>query len=303
MKIIALVVGLVLGILLMTGLIIPVTDSALTTAGEEVTLTNTSPIVLREAKDGDILICVRETVDDVTTDNWTLNGEAVIGPTGASDTWNIGIMSDGVYVSINSPSNPAIGSWYAMDATTIAPNYLGGGGTPTAFVFDDGNITIYTSYGTESPYEVVTKPYTWGYVVCPYGEGEYCAPLAGGVGIVKANTDIILCGAYTTGDLDTMYYHYNGVDYVSNSAYSMVQNVTRTLHDGMTDIYDATVSVTISDGVDNETFTPYRILVPYEVTGHSTSGANYALLTAIPIVGLIVLIAYAAYSIRGREFD
>lgn len=306
MKIISLVVGLTVGVLLMVGLVSPVVADGQATAGNEITLKNESPIVLREIENGDVLECVRTVTDGVATDAWTLNGEPVVGPTGSADTWNVGLISDGIYLSVNAAGNAAVGGWVAMDvATPSGTNYLAGGtnGSHYGIVARDGTITIYSGYGGESPYTIVTKNYTWGYVVCPYGEGEYCAPIAGGVGLVKNPDQVILCGAYTSGELDTMYYYKGGQTYVSNTAYTMTANITTAIHTGTTDIYDATVSVAMTDGTNTETFTPYRILVPYEVTGHATSGANYALLGAIPIVAFIALIAFAAFAVRGRMDD
>lgn len=288
----AVVVSAILGVILLVTVVAPIVSDGQTTTGDPITLTNNSPIVLREIENGDVLECVRTVTDGTTTDAWTLNGEAVVGPTGSADTWNVGLMSDGLYLSVNAAGNAAVGSWYAMDATTPSPNYLSGGvsGSHYGIVAMDGAITIYGNYGSESQNTVTTKSYTWGYVVCPYGEGEYCAPVAGGVGIVKDPNQVILCGAYTTGDFDTMYYYKDGQTYVSNTAYTMTANITTAVHTGTTDIYDATVSVAMADGTDTETFTPYRILVPYEVTGHATSGSLYSMLGVIPIVVAIGIV-------------
>lgn len=289
----AVIVSAILGVILLVTVVAPIVSDGQTTTGDPITLTNDSPIVLREIKNGDVLECVRTVTDGTATDLWTLNGEAVVGPTGSADTWNVGLMSDGLYLSVNAASNAAVGSWYAMDDTTPSASYLSGGGSNGAhygIVAMDGAISVYGAYGSESQVTITTKNYTWGYVVCPYGEGEYCAPIAGGVGIVKDPNQVILCGAYTTGDFDTMYYYKDGQTYVSNTAYTMTANITTAVHTGTTDIYDATVSVGMTDGTDTETYTPYRILVPYEVAGHATSGSLYSMLGVIPIVVAIGIV-------------
>lgn len=297
-RIIELTVGIVVALVVFSAILMPVISNAQTNNGDPITLTNDSPVVLREVKPGDVLIGTRSTVDGVTDDVWTLNGETVVGPTGGADRWNVGIMSDGLYVQINAPANSAMGIRYSMTTATPTVVYMSGGSGSATHSFTFGEDTISVVASTADPVEV---PYTWAYVMCPYGEGEYCAPIAGGVGIVKDPNQVILCGAYTSGDLDTMYYYKDGQTYVSNTDYTMTADITTAVHEGTTDIYDATVSVAMTDGTNTETFTPYRILVPYEVTGHADSGAIYDMLGVIPILiiaGLIVGIVGVAISRR-----
>jgi len=283
----AVLVSAILGVILLVTVVAPIVSDGQTTTGDPITLTNDSPVVLREVEPGDVLIVTRSTVDGVTDDVWTLNGEPVVGPTGGADRWNVGIMSDGVYLQVNAPANSAIGVRYDMTATTPNATYLSGGGGSASYTFTFNEDTIVLTSGGNT---LGTYSYTWAYVMCPYGEGEYCAPIAGGVGIVKDPNQVILCGAYTSGDLDTMYYYKDGQTYVSNTDYTMTANITTAVHTGTTDIYDATVSVDMTDGTNTETFTPYRILVPYEVTGHATSGSLYSMLGVIPIVVAIGIV-------------
>lgn len=302
-KVIGLVLVLVIGATLVGGLLAPTVGAIQTNVGDEITKINESPIVLREAKENDILTITRTVVDGATTDTLRLNGEIATGPTGAADTWNVGVLSDGFYIQINAAANSAVGTYYRMDATTPAINYLSGGGTNGAsygIEFKEGVITIYGSYGTENQTTITTAPYTWAYVVCPYGEGKYCAPIAGGVGYVSDAKDVILCGAYASGELDTMYYYKGGTTYLSNTAYIMTVDIQTALTGGTTDIYTATTSVAVSDGTNTETFTPYRVLLPYEVTGHATSGAYYAMFGVIGLLGIVLLVTIAASAIRSK---
>ena len=301
-KITGFVIALVLGAIMVGGMLAPTVAGIQTTIGTDITLTNDTTVVLREAQPDDVFTLTRIYTDNVAKDTLALNGEEVLGPTGGGDAWNVGLLSDGIYLQIAGATSTSMGLYYYMSDATPLTKYLSGNGVDRhyALTFDGGNITLYADYGLETQSIIAQKPYTWAYVACPYGEGEYSASISGGVGIVKADTDIIVCGAYTTGELDTMYYHYNGGDYVSNSAYDMTMNVSKSLHAGTTDIYDATVSVTISEGADDETFTPYRILVPYQVQGHATSGPAYVMFGVLTLLAIVMLVVIAANAVKGK---
>jgi hypothetical protein len=59
----------------------------------------------------------------------------------------------------------------------------------------------------------------------------------------------------------------------------------------------------MSDGADTETFTPYRILVPYEISGHATSGSMYDMLGVIPLLVTIGLILGVVGVIASRRLE
>lgn len=291
------VAGLVIAVVLLSSVLVPVISSTLVTAGDEVTLTNNTAIVLREIEDGDVLKCERTKLTETTqSDVWTLNDEIITSLSGTSITWNTGIMSDAVYMQINGASNSAAGTFYDVTRATPSTQYFGappsaeiGSTTATTFTFSNGEVVVVFGENT-----MLTKPYTWGYVVCPNEDGEYSAAVSGGTGMVTNTNEITLCGAYTSGENDTMYTYHNGTSYVSNTDYTIDVSIETEIHDGTTDIYDATVSVDIGD----ETFTPYRILVPYEVSGHADSGAMYSLLNIIPLlvtVGILMGIVTAVF--------
>lgn len=277
----AVVVSAILGVILLVTVVAPIVTEGQSSVGPAVTLTNDSTFVLKEADSGDVLKNVRTTVDETRTDAWTFNNTAIVGPSSGGTNWTVGIMSDSVYLTINAPDNASAGSWLYMDGSG-SYHYFGS----VTVTFTDTEIQIDTGSDATS----ANVDYTWAYVICPYEEGEYIAPALGGTGYVSKATDVLLCGFYSTGELDTMYYYHNGQNYVSTDGYSMVTNVDLTLHEGTTDIYDATVSVTVADGTDSETFTPYRIFVPYEVTGHAASGSLYSMLGIIPIVVAIGIV-------------
>lgn len=302
-NILTLVITLTLGVILAGSLLMPVISNAQDNLGDPITLTNDSPIVLREAHEGDVLKVVRSVSNDTTTDTWTLNGDVCLGPTGSADTWNVGVMSDGIYLSINSPSNGAIGAWLNIPDNGNLTNLSGvSNGVAQSYQITFNADTMVLENVTATPITIATCPYSWAYVLCPYGEGEYCAAMPNGAGLVKDPNQIILSGLYYTGELDTTYC-YNSVAFVGKTDYSMTANITTALHEGTSDIYDANVTVTITDGTDSETFTPYRILVPYEVSGHATAGAAYSLLGAIPVMVIIGLVLAATTAIMVKRDD
>lgn len=289
------IVTLAVVVICVATIMMPVIGDAQQTA-TPTTITNTTSIVLREAESGDVLECVSIYDSDsaTRTDTWSLNDEVITNLTGPDVSWNVGIMSDGVYMQINASTNLAIGTYYDMTASTPSVKNMTGASSEhpsrtTVFEFGDSSIT-YTLLLGEEIYTTTSYNYTWGYVVCPYDDGEYCAAVSGGVGYVSEESEIVLCGAYTTGALDTMYYYKDGTTYVSNTNYTMAADIDLELTSGYTDIYTATVSVDMTDGDSTETFTPFRILLPYEVEGHAASGAAYSLYGAIPIIVIAAIV-------------
>ena len=299
-NIMSIMVVALVGAVILTGFL-PVLGATQDNIGEPITLKNNSNIVLREVVEGDVLAVERTVIAENTfKDVWTLNDDEITTLSGTTVTWNVGIISDGIYMQINSASNAA-GSYYKMNQTTPSAQYFGvtstvvGSSTITSFTFANGEVTVNYAGATS------TVSYTWGYVVCNLEDGSYYSAETGGVGICKKASDLILCGAYTSGELDTMYSYVNGVGYVSNSAYTMTVDADLTKHAGTTDIYDITTSVVMSDGANDETFTPYRVFLPYEVTGHQTVGAMYDIYGLIPLIVTVGLLMFAITAILIRR--
>lgn len=286
---IGLIIGFLVGAIILASFV-PIFVNVQNESGEEITLVNESSFVLKEVDNGDVLKNVRTTVDNVRTDAWSLNDTSIIGPSSGGTNWTVGIMSDSVYMQINAPDNASAGSWLYMDGTGTY-HYFGN----ITVTFTDTEIQIDTGNVDTS----ANVNYSWAYVICPYEDGEYIAPSLGGTGYVSQATDVLLCGYYSTGELDTMYYYHDGNSYVSTDGYSMSTNIDLVLHPGTSDIYDATVSVTVTDGTDSETFTPYRIFVPYEVTGHATKGVMFDIFGLLPLVaGVGLLMSAVVYFLR-----
>lgn len=303
-NLLTLAITLTVGIILAGSLLMPVISDAQKDIGEPITLNNSSTIVLREVQEGDELICVRTVgADSSVTDVWTLNGDILTNIAGSTLAWNVGLISDAWYMQIYTSTSVAGAAW-KMNVTNPTSGQIDFGGLSeagtytTTFKVEDGNITYISRTGSEQ-----SLPYTWGYVVCNFEDGQYYSAESNGVGICKNSDDLILCGAYTSGALDTMYYSINGTDYVGNSDYTMTVNAATALHTGTTDIYDITVSVDMTDGENTENFTPYRIYLPYEVTGHATAGAAYDLLGALPIMVIIGLVLAASAAIFVKRDD
>lgn len=292
---IGVVMTVLIGVILIGTVLAPTVEGIQKTAGDEITLTNNSAIVLREMQIGDVLQC---TVIDANNDTWTLNGEPITNLSQSTVTWNVGIISDGIYLQINSGANSSSGSFYDMALETPTVNYLNGTtpGTTYTFTAEEDDIVVVGN-------STIRYPYTWGYVVCTYEDGQYYSAESTGSGICSSADDLILCGTYTSGELDTAYAYRNGQTYVSNTAYSMSIPYELSLHEGTTDIYDIDVTVTMTDGTNTETFTPYRIYLPYEVTGHEASGAEYTLYGVVIVLFVIVVFMVAVRALMTRERD
>ena len=299
-----LLVGFLIGAVILASLV-PIFINVQNISGDEITLENDTAIVLREAEDGDVLKCERTVITQETTfsDVWSLNNEQITDIGASFLSWNVGIISDSIYLQITpGTSSPVSGIAYDMTKATPTRMNVGAGDLPAESVatwtatFNDGTITITDRFGTSTEYA-----YTWAYVVCNVEDGQYYSAETSGVGICKTADDLILCGAYTTGEFDTMYYYHEGQSYVSNSAYTISVTNQTSLHEGTTDIYDISVEVGISDGNDTETFTPYRIFLPYEVSGHASEGALYSIIGILPLVAGVGLLMGAVYYFISRR--
>lgn len=295
-----LLVGFLIGAVILASMV-PIFINVQNISGDEVTLKNDSDTVLKSIDDGDVFkLTSTRNADSTKTDVWTINDETITNVGGDAFSWTVGLISDAMYVRIQSTNNASSGAVTLMSSTSGTEQYITAGTTEGTYVwtwtFANGVMTYVDRAGTE-----VTAPYTWGYVACPLEDGEYYSAEANGVGICSSADDLILCGGYTTGSLDTMYAYHNGEKYVSVSSYTMTVNTTTELHDGTTDIYDITVTVDISDGENTENFTPFRIYLPYEVTGHASGGALYSIIGILPLIAGVGLLMGAVYYFISRR--
>lgn len=294
-NVLTLAITLTIGVILAGSLLMPVISDAQDTI-EPITKTNDTAVLLRPAESGDVL---KATYDASTGWIWSLNDTVIEGVGDNSITWNTYIISDAAYLS----GRGATG--WASSITLFDTNPTGNVGYGNSSYSDEITITFADGAMTfEGPVASpltfpTTVDYTWAYVICPEIEATYCAAVDGGSAYVKSTNDVILCGVYTTGENDCSYYMKNGEATVIGGDYTINVNQNMVLTDGTNDIYTDTISVDIGD----ENFTPFRIFVPYEVSGHATSGATISLLGALPIMVIIGLVLAATSAIFTRRND
>ena len=299
-NILTLAITLTIGVILAGSLMMPVISEAQKDIGPITIVNNDTNVLLRPAEPGDILAV--EFSDDKWV--WSLNGEEVVGVGDQSIYWDSFVISDACYIS----GRDAGATWAAtLTAFTVNPTSSTGGYTnksypepPSTITFGTDTITITGNNGSiwQSGTDLVL-PYTWAYVICPEVDATYKAASANGSGYVSSTDDLILCGVYTSGDNDCSYIYKNGTGEIFGANYTYEVTQTLALKEGTTDIYETSVSVAIGD----ETFTPYRIFVPYQISGHIAGGPEYELLGVIPIIVIIGLVLAAIGAIVSKRND
>lgn len=286
MKIISLVVGLTVGVLLMVGLVSPVVADGQTTAGDEITKTN-------QVYQGYYIVPDDNYELTISSAGWVANGVTL-----TNQNYRQLIFSDNFVLQVNTNTDET-SFGYIMDKTLTNPKYLYVAGEASYTVtFANNSITVTKSGQSEAFY---TNTYGWAFAACsaemPDAWGTITRIGETNAYIMDEN-QVYLSGYYYTGENRTFYSYHNGTLY--SGTYEGSVELVKSITSGTTDIY------TLSEctvNVGDESFTPYLTLVPISVTGHATSGANYALLKAIPIVAFIALIAFAAFAVRGRMND
>lgn len=309
-KLVMISIAAVIGIIVLGSVLMPILDDAKETAGAEIVKTNTGTgHTFKEMVSGDVLRCDSDYNSGSRVNTWTLNGEPVLNEGMPSLTWDWGIVSDVYYLNVNDSSNASVGSGSSITDTPGSATYYSAAVASVpirAFTWtmgDNGVLTIVRYDGdtasTPTEYEC-----TWAYVVSTVEDGAYMSAQATTNSYFAKldSKDVILAGNYTTGDFDTGYYYgKDGVLTVLNSSYTGTVNFTQDLTDGTTDIYDTKLTVTITDGTDSEEFSPYRALVPYQVSGHESSGSAYQIYGAIPVlIVAAILLGIAGLVIRSR---
>ena len=286
-NILTLVITLVVGVILAGSLLVPVLNDAQSTIGPDVTYTsvNLNP----NPGNFDALTTSTDIEYTISTDGITYNGDSM--------TWNrtlnrgILIYSDAGYITVktdDSPS-PAVVVYNITDSTI----------TNTTLTVP---VTISVSNGAVVAGETTLFEFTKGFYnvneggkyACVYNLNNYTqSPY------IKSDLDVISYGMYTTGENDTYYEYVNG-EIVTHEEFTNGITVTKTLVEGTTDIYKLTG---FEIDVGGETFTPYYVFIPASVTGHAASGAEYALLGAIPIMVIVAILMVAIGAIAYRRAD
>ena len=291
-----LIITLVVGVILAGSLLGPVISDAQKTIGDEVTYTNsmTSSNQYRyDYVDSLELTATASETDGVSYD-FVINGKEItlIGD------YMLAVASDGIVIQIGTAGQFAYSTY--METYASEPNL-----SPTTYP----EVTLTMSGGSWSlkAGDTTLKDGTYTWIVTYKDDGRYVAHNSSVVGAYCHETPsdfIVYGGGYSSGDLDTFYSYGQGKLTVAVSDYEGTLNWNTTLVDGTTDVYKVTTcNITISDGENNETYTPYRCLYLYEVTGHESGGASYTLIGAIPIMVIVALLMLAVGAIAYRRAD
>lgn len=291
-KILATIIAIFVGITLVGSVLMPTVIDASEVLGDPVTYTNENGGTgFREAKAGDVLSITREV--GAPTDLVMLNGETVTRP----NSWDNLIMSDGIYSRTSPTSYDTIFRYYDINSEnpigTIYVNMPGGSTTYTyTFTFSGSEIVMSDSVDGGAPTVRRNIEYSWAYIPCPDSEKAYNFVSVDGASstiYVKNGTIPILCGAYETGDVDGIYWLYDGETFFSTADYEIEPTFTYSLADGTTDIY--TLGVTVDVEPSAESFVPYKVLVPTVVDGHKDSGAAYSIVSVLPVMVIVGILA------------
>ena len=271
-----LIAGIVVAALLLAAVLVPIIDSTQKTIGPATTVTNT-------AVDGNYDYQVWDRSDITFTytglaasENYTIDGESS-GLDFSTNTQRIVIASD-VFCTRTGGSVPNVNLNSQYVGATSQLN-----GASFVFQITDGEYSL-----TFSGQDPITGTLGWLVYAIDGGTANLMQIKVPTSPFYTSDTNniIVLGNIYVTGDNDTFYSYYDGVLSV-NAAYADVSSVdiTQTLADGYSDIYNTGVTVNVGD----ESFTPYFILAPKTASGHETD-TMYDLLGIIPILMTVAII-------------
>ena len=276
-KITGFVVALVLGAILVGGLLAPTVAGIQDNVGNKVTVTNTgintNPI---EYWDGEAMEYEWDYVNKVLT----LNDEPL---TLTANQMLFSSSTFAIWTRANSTARlAALGD--TIDVTNS--NF-------SVVINSDGTYTL-TRGNT-----VYEGTITWGIYQDENGSANLVQGVRSNAGYKTSTADdvIILGNLYSTGENDTYYAYRNG-ELTVDEQYADVSSVTisKTLINGYTDIYATTVTVNVGD----ESFTPYYAVVPKEIHGHETAGPAYVMFGVIVLLGIVMLVVFAANAVRNK---
>lgn len=269
-SIIQVVIGaLICGIILMA--FVPITTSVQTIASTEANYENDSTL-FKMAESNDIVTI------SLSSGTVTLNDEIVVQET------NSYILLSDVFScdQFQFEGNWLTRAWY-KDSTTLS--------YPSAFSlsFEDGTVTGSITRGGET----VTVNESYAYLYYANSSGEYCQK--SGVSTIDAYVnsvnDLVLSGLYYTGDNDTTYSYIDGVLTLEGDYTGSVNFTSEKI--GMDVLHITGIEVNVGD----ESFTPFRYLVPNEVVGHTATPTSeiIGILPLIVGVGLLLSVVGAIF--------
>lgn len=274
-NLLTLIITLVVGVILAGSLLAPVVADARTITSTEVNYTNDSTLFKMASADETATI-------SLASGTVTLNGAEV---TKTSNS-NI-LLSDAFSVDqILYQGNWLTRAWYK---DSIALSY------PTAFdlTFENGTVTgTVTSGGNTND---INDTYTYLYYADAAGNFTQISNTFGDI-YVNSTKDIILAGLYYTGSNSTTYSYIDGNFELEGDYTGSVDFDTESV--GIDIVKVTGITVTIGE----ETFTPYRFLIPSEVTGHTETSIS-SLLGVIPIMVIVAILMLAVGAIAYRRAD
>lgn len=294
-NLLTLAITLTIGVILAGSLLMPVISDA---------QKNTNDTLINEVSEG--MTFKLDGVDDynlTTTDSvraWLINGTAVdmYSAAGAlAITDKCRFEKNGGYVSLYDATGSRIANLSGV-ANKVVVEY-----TAETKVF---SVTTYTGAG-DSAELANTYTYNVENILYYIPGGDYGAIQTNGDPdisyYVNDLSEVIAGGAYTTGDLDTSYFAEGTTVYVGNSSYTASGTAT-TVKEYTDAIKGSSYSITVTDGEDSETFTPYTVFVPLKVIAHtSEQNGQIALYGAIPILVIVGLLMAAIGAIYTKRDD
>lgn len=292
MKVIPLVLGLAVGIMLMTGLIAPVVTAGVTNTTTEAN--NTSERYLMAGNNDAVLI------EKIESGIWAINGENFTIP---SPYFTIGFGEKGILRFGNNTIE-------IIEGTTSTGNIV-------KLIYEN---SVLTATKTDDS----TVIFNWSFLFYPavhgtWGMFEHIPGLVEKVNIDNTQTAYFVANTAWDAGLERSFY---GIWAIKNGEVTdtIVPFTYNTAYGGtMTQDPDAVVTLTATDSEDglskeysggevSSGGNTYRsqsyIIAP--ITYHIHTAADnmtIAMLNAVVMIGFVALLAYAAYSIRGREFD
>ena len=298
-NLLTLVVTLTLGIILAGSLLVPVVDS--TQNGMSTTYTN----------EGAANYTING-VDDMTMYNTGGRGWVINGVEYTISAGGIPLITTDVCRFYKSDSNGKYMQLYGANGELING---GGNATTNLFVLEysaETHVLTFTKYTDMTDTEVsYTTTFSCTHVIEYNPAGAFTAIITTGGEddplsyYVHDVNQIYAGGAYTTGDLDTAYFAQGTTVNLGESTYTgSAAAVTEKVAKYTDLLHGSTYTVTIVDGEDSESFTPFTVFVPKSVVAHTPNdNGAIGLLGALPIIVIMGLVVAATGAIFVRRND
>ena len=275
-------VGIVVAIIVVTTVLVPIIGSLLPNAGTLISVSNQNfDSYYKDVEEGDILV-----LTDTTA---SFNGNPI-----DSFSYRGAFYADKAYSYLyGAPSNGIIG--FIVDDTGNENKFELVAGRTWTITYGVDSISVVGVADGVDPIEWSKDDFNWILSISDPTTSDYYSieDLRYATAYVtNAKTQVVYSGYYETGENDTFLSYRNGViTQELDGEYNISVDFETTLKEGTTDIYK--VDVTIN--VDDESFTPFLLLVPGEVYGHADTGVLRTLLTIIPIFAVIGIIVGSVY--------